>query len=44
MTGPLLVPMQLRALLVNPNVRAQGFQRWSMDYSALAAFGSPEPA
>jgi hypothetical protein len=42
--APLLVPMQLQALLVNPNVRAQGFQRWTMDYSALAAFASPEPA
>ena len=44
MTAPLLVPVQLQALQVNPNVRAQGFQRWSMDYSALATFGSPEPA
>lgn len=44
MTAPLLVPVQLQALQVNPTVRAQGFQRWTMDYSALAAFGSPEPA
>jgi hypothetical protein len=42
--APLLVPVQLQALQVNPNVRAQGFQRWTMDYSALAAFRSPEPA
>ena len=44
MTAPLLVPVQLQALLVNPNVRAQGFQRWTMDYTALDAFASPEPA
>lgn len=44
MSGTLLVPVQLQALLVNPKVRAQGFQRWSMDYSALATFTSPEPA
>ena len=44
MASPLYVPVQLQALLVNPAVRAQGFQRWTMDYSALASYGSPEPA
>ncbi|GAA2143737.1 hypothetical protein [Actinomadura napierensis] len=41
--SPLLVPVQVQALVVNPRVRAQGFQRWSMDYTNLAAYVSPEP-
>jgi hypothetical protein len=43
MATPLIVPVQVQALLVNVRVRAQSFQRWSMDYANLAAFVSPEP-
>jgi len=43
MAAPLIVPVQVQALLVNARVRAQGFQRWSMDYANLAAYVSAEP-
>jgi hypothetical protein len=42
--SPLLVPVQLQALRANPFVRSQSFQRWTMNYSALAGYTSPEPA
>jgi hypothetical protein len=43
MAAALIVPIQVQALLVNARVRAQSFQRWSMDYASLAAYVSPEP-
>jgi len=42
--SPLLVPVQLQAMRTNPYVRSQSFQRWTMNYSALAGYTSPEPA
>ncbi|MBB3033550.1 hypothetical protein [Alteriqipengyuania lutimaris] len=42
---PLLVPVQLHALVVNDMVRkGQNFQRWRMNYRNLENFGSPMPA
>ncbi len=40
----LLVPVELKALVVNEEVRkGQSFQRWQMDYANLKDFLSPEP-
>ncbi|HST60253.1 MAG TPA: hypothetical protein VLK84_16220 [Longimicrobium sp.] len=41
---PLLVPMPLQALLVNPPVQNGVFQRWSTNYDALNQFQDPVPA
>lgn len=41
----LLVPIEVSALVVNDEVRhGQNFQRWSMDYTKVAMYLSPEPA
>lgn len=41
---PLLVPMELEALVVNNQVRlGANFQRWQMNYNALSRYISPEP-
>lgn len=41
--SPLIVPVDLKALLVNRYVRAQNFQRWQMNYANLPLYVSPEP-
>jgi hypothetical protein len=41
---PLLVPMPLQALLVNPPVQNGVFQRWSTNYDNLNQFLDPVPA
>ncbi|HEY2324069.1 MAG TPA: hypothetical protein VGJ82_14525 [Thermoanaerobaculia bacterium] len=41
--SPLIVPIDLQAMLVNSWVRGQNFQRWRMVYSNLTKFVSPEP-
>lgn len=44
-TPPLIVPVELHALVVNDMVRkGQNFQRWRMNYRNLDSFGSPMPA
>ncbi|WP_052509402.1 hypothetical protein [Kitasatospora griseola] len=40
---PLLVPMEVKALLVNDAVRQRNFQRWAMCYQNLSTFSGPEP-
>ncbi|MFD1538814.1 hypothetical protein [Nonomuraea guangzhouensis] len=40
---PLLVPIDVKALLVNDLVRQRGFQRWQMDYQNLPTYTSPQP-
>jgi len=41
---PLLVPLQLHALVVNEKVRkSQNFRRWQMNYSNLDRLNNPEP-
>lgn len=43
-TTPLVVPMQLDAMVVNAAVQgAQSFRQWPFNYSALQNFDSPEP-
>lgn len=41
--SPLIVSIELQALLVNSAVRRQNFQRWQMNYNNLTRFTSPEP-
>ncbi|NUR91438.1 MAG: hypothetical protein HOY71_45825 [Nonomuraea sp.] len=42
-TSPLLVPMDVKALLVNDVVRRRGFQRWQMAYVNLPTYTGPQP-
>jgi len=40
----LLVPVKIKALVVNPEIRQfQNFRRWTRNYSNLSRFNSPEP-
>ena len=41
--SPLVVPVDLQALLVNARVRERNFQRWTLNYQALVNYDSPEP-
>ncbi len=43
-SSPLIVPLELDALVVNDGVRAQEFARWKMSYETMPAFASVEPA
>lgn len=44
-TNLLYVPMEMKALVVNDQVRyAEPFQRWQMNYNQLAEYLSPMPA
>lgn len=43
-SSTLLVPMTVKALVVNDQVRkGENFQRWSMNYSNINDYNSPEP-
>ncbi|UXI82788.1 hypothetical protein N6Q81_34390, partial [Streptomyces vinaceusdrappus] len=43
MTTELLVPVRLRALVVNEQMGDQDFQRWVPNYHLLGVHRSPEP-
>jgi hypothetical protein len=42
--SPLIVPIEVEALVVGDPVRDGGFQRWTYEYRELAEFASAEPA
>jgi hypothetical protein len=43
-SSPLVVPIEVEALVVNDDVRGDAFQRWTYSYRALGLFASAEPA
>jgi hypothetical protein len=43
-SSPLVVPIEVEALVVNDDVRGDAFQRWTYSYVELGLFASAEPA
>ena len=43
MTGSLIVPIEVDALVVNTATRLLNFQRWTMDFAGMAGYASVEP-